>query len=507
MPTARQAQPLGVAAESGAVAATIRGLGQRALSLGAVNAFEYAVQFLLPVVLVRCLEPAAFGEYRLLWLAAGTVIAVAPMAMPGCLYYFLPRSDAATRRLYINQTLLFLAAAGLIAAWAVSLWNPWLPGQLQGLAERGAIVPAFVALWVVASLLDLLPTIEERISWQAKATVGLTALRAVALSVVAILTRELGPVLLVLLALVVLKVATLLVYVARYHGLRGPLLDRRAFAGQLKQAAPFGAANTLYGLREQADQWVAAALFSIGQFASFSVAAALGLVVSLFRKSVSYAFLPGMSRLQAAGDARAMLEVNSRANVMVAALVFPLLAAGFVFAEEVVTVVFTAAYLDAAPVMRVYTIGLVTVVVELATITTLLREGAFVMRLNLVALVLSVPLSWLAARHFGLAGAAAGFVLAMVLDRIATLRRIALCTGVALRRLQDWRVLGQLLLSAALAAVFAWDVVGRHFAASGPLLRLAVGSALLAGAYVASVLLFTRGRGGPGPLRSLRHGL
>src|SRR5262245_1203188 len=146
MSTARQAQPLRAAAESGAVAAAIRGLGQRALSLGAVNALEYSAQFLLHVVLVLRRAPASFGEYRLLWLAAGTVMAVAPMAMPGCLYYFLPRSDAATRRLYINQTLLFLAVGGLIAAWAVSLWNPWLPGQLRGLAERGAIVPAFVAL-------------------------------------------------------------------------------------------------------------------------------------------------------------------------------------------------------------------------------------------------------------------------------------------------------------------------------------------------------------------------
>src|SRR5262245_113481 len=505
MPAARQAHPLRAAAESGAVAAAIRGLGQRALSLGAVNAFEYAVQFLLPVVLVRCLEPAAFGEYRLLWLAAGTVMAVAPMAMPGCLYYFLPRSDAATRRLYINQTLLFLAAAGLAAAWAVSLWNPWLPGQLRGLAERGAIVPAFVLLWVVGSLLDLLPTIEERIAWQAKATVGLTVLRAVALCAAAIVTRELGPVLLVLLALVVLKITMLLAYVARYHGLHGPLLDRRAFAGQLKQAAPFGAANALYGLREQADQWVAAALFSIAQFASFSIAAALGLVVSLFRKSVSYAFLPAMSRLQAASDIPAMLEVNSRANVMVAALVFPLLAAGFVFAEELVTVVFTATYLDAAPVMRVYTIGLVTYVVELATVTMLLQEGAFVMRMNLAALVLSVPLSWLAASHFGLAGAAVGFVLAMVLDRIATLRRIAVRTGIALRQLQDWRVLGQLSLAAAIAAVFAWDMAGRYFAASGPLLRLTVGSVLLAAAYGALVLLFARGR--LHSLRNLRQGL
>ena len=172
-----------------------RQIGQSVFHLGAANAFEYAMQFLLPVVLVRCLDTAEFGQYRLLWLAVGTVMAVATLAMPGCLYYFLPRSDAPAKRLYINQTLLFLAVAGLVAAWAVSPWNPWLPEKMHGFTEHATVVPAFVLLWVIASLLDLLPTIEERIAWQARATVGLATLRIVALSVTAVLTRELGPVL------------------------------------------------------------------------------------------------------------------------------------------------------------------------------------------------------------------------------------------------------------------------------------------------------------------------
>jgi O-antigen/teichoic acid export membrane protein len=121
--------------EAGAAALTTRRLGQRALSLGAANAFDYAAQFLLPVVLARCLDPGAFGEYRVLWLAVGTVMVVATLAMPGSLYYFLPRSDGATKRLYINQTLVFLAFAGLISGWAVSSWNPWLLDKMRGLAE------------------------------------------------------------------------------------------------------------------------------------------------------------------------------------------------------------------------------------------------------------------------------------------------------------------------------------------------------------------------------------
>lgn len=460
-------------------------LGRRALSLGAANAFDFAAQFLLPVVLARCLDTAAFGQYRLLWLALGTLMSVATLAMPASLVYFMPRVDAAGKRLYINQTLVFLVFAGLVSAWAVSSWNPWLPEGLRGLAAHPAIVPAFVLLWVVASLLDLLPTVEERVTWQVRATVGLATLRAVALSLAAVATRELAPVLLMLLAFVVFKLAVLLAYVAKYHGLRGPLLRRVEYVDQLAYAAPLGAAGALYGLRAQADQWVAAALFPIGMFASFSIAAVLGPLLQLCRQSVNYVFMPSMSRLQAGGDMRGMLELNSRANLMVATLLFPLLAFAFVFAEELVTVVYTAAYIDAAPVIRVCIAGLAALVVELATITMLLRLVVFVMGLNLAALLLAVPLNWYAAQRFGLAGAALGSVIVLYLDRAATLWCIARRTGVALRRLQDWPALGLRLLFAVLAAALAWGVVERFLGGGGALLRLAAGGSILAAGYLA----------------------
>src|SRR5258708_3994469 len=174
-------------------ASAVQTLGRRALSLGAPNAFRYAPPVLLPVVLVRCLEPAAFGQYRLLWLAAGTVMAIVTQAMAGSLYYFLPRSDAVAKRLYINQTLVFLAAAGLIAGWAVSAWNPWLPEKVREIARHEAIVPAFVLLWVIASPLDLLAAAEERVAWQAKATPGLSAPRPVAVPAAPFITRQLDP--------------------------------------------------------------------------------------------------------------------------------------------------------------------------------------------------------------------------------------------------------------------------------------------------------------------------
>lgn len=469
-------------------------LGQRALSLGAANAFDFAIQFLLPVVLARCLDAAAFGEYRLVWLVAGTVLAIATLSMPQSLYFYLPRSDVVTKRLHINQTLLFLVVAGLVSAWAVSAWNPWLPAKLQGLARHEAIVPMFILLWIVASLLDVLPTAEERVTWQAKVTVSLALLRAVSLSAAAILTHELVPVLMVLIAFVLFKLVLLVGYIARFHGLHGPALKWRAFTGQLFYAAPLGAAAALYGLRTQADQWVVAALFPLGMFAAFSIAAVLGPILNLFRQSVNFAFLPIMSRRESTGDITGLLELNSRANIMVAAIVFPVFAFIFAFADEIVTLVYTAAYLDAAPVMRVYSVGIYALVVELSALTMLLRQAVFVVGVNAVALVLGVALNWYAALHFGLVGAALGSTFVIHIDRVVTLWRISAITGVPIHRLQDWRSLSLLSLFAVASGAFGWSVVEHYFYAHGPLLRVLIGGVSIAAMYLAIGLRSGMGR-------------
>jgi O-antigen/teichoic acid export membrane protein len=468
-------------------------LAPRAMSLGVANALDYGLQFLLPVVLVRYLSPAEFGGYRLLWLATGTVMAVVTQAMAGSLYYFLPRSDADGKRLYINQAILYLGAAGLIGAWAVSALNPWLPANVRDLAGNEVLVPIFVLLWVMASLLDLIGTAEERVGWQARTVVGLSALRALALSATAIVTRQLEPVLLALIGFAAFKLALLIGYVARHHGVRGPFLRRSAFVEQLRQSAPFGFAGALYGLRGQADQWVASVMFPVAMFASFSIAALLGPLVHLCRQSVGQAFLPSLSRLEADGDTRGMLALSSRASVMVATLAYPLLAFAFVFGKEIVTVIYTAAYVEAVPVMRIYIAGLIALVIEPASLMLLLRQGVFSMRVGVVALVFSVAVSFAGARLFGLAGAAIGSVTAIYFDHFVTLWRIAKRTGIPLSRVQDWRSLGLLLGCAALAGFAAWGIV-QLLDVLETAARAVVGGVLLGLVYLSLIMACGLGR-------------
>ena len=145
--------------------------------------------------------------------------------------------------------------------------------------------------------------------------------------------------------------------------------------------------------------------------------------------------------------------------------------------------------------MRVYIISLAVLVVELGSLTLLLKEGAFVLRLNLMVVVVSIAVSWFGAQQFGLAGAALGSVLAILLDRLATLRRLKLLTATPLRQLQDWSSLGLLMLFSILAALLSWLVTGNYLVSRGLFLQLLVGSTVMAVAYGVMTAAHGIGRG------------
>jgi len=125
-----------------------------------------------------------------------------------------------------------------------------------------------------------------------------------------------------------------------------------------------------------------------------------------------------------------MLDLNSRANLMVATIVCPMLAFAFAFAgrpgdARLHRHLPSRSHGDA----RLTIVGIAALVLETASITMLLRQGPFGHVPEPVALVVAVALDWWAALRFGLAGAAAGSVTVIYLDRLVTLWRIGKLAG------------------------------------------------------------------------------
>src|SRR5258705_5218747 len=103
------------------------------ITLGVANISDFAVQLFTPVVLVRVLDESGFGDYRLLWLTAGTLLAIVPFGMAGSLPYFFPRHELRGQAVFVRQNPFYLFFARLLRALLFRPFKPLLPGCLAAL--------------------------------------------------------------------------------------------------------------------------------------------------------------------------------------------------------------------------------------------------------------------------------------------------------------------------------------------------------------------------------------
>ena len=422
---------------------------------------EFGLQFMLPILLVRWLDAAAFADYRLAWLAIGTAMAVAPFALPRSLFYFLPRMPLAERSPYVHQAFFLLVASGLCAGALMGPWNPLLPENFRQLTSGEWFLPAFLTLWVAASLIELLPNAEGHVHAQARIIAILAVMRTAGVALGA-LSGRVEVVFASLLVFALVKFALVFQHIGRGYGWQLGAISRNTLSSQLAYVLPFGLASALFLLRGQADQWVAAALFSPADFAAFSIGAVVMPVVSLVRTSVNNAITPRLSALESSNDQAGMLRLNQRANTASGFVLLPLLTLTAVLAEHLVTLVYTSRYALAADVMRINSLALLGVAVEVSTLTIVLNQGRFLLVVDLLLLLAGVLASYCGALVFGMPGAALGNVLTLGAGNAISFWRVSRLMGVPMRQLQQWRVLLRILLAALVAGSLAWLVNRAH---------------------------------------------
>lgn len=416
-------------------------LRSSAALLGIAGGIEFLLQMAIPILLARVLDEVAFAQYRLLWLLAGTALAIAPMFMPQSLFYFLSRAGAHERRACAGNVLIFLAAAGLLSGLALSSLNPWLPDAALGLSRDSANLSAwFLALWVVASALDALPTADGRAAWQAGAIIALALLRTALLAAAALLSGDILWIAGTMLAVAAIKLLLAVFYMQRF--IPGPnAWDGALMRRQLVYAVPFAIGHALFLLRVQADQWVVVSTLPAAMFAAYSVAAVVLPVSTLIRQPVNNAMLPRLNRMMADGENTQAARLIALSNSASGMVLIPVAGGLFVCAPELVELIYTDRYSEAAPVMQVYLVGMVITALAVGHTLSALGRGRFSVINSGCCLLLSVVLCILLIDRFGMQGAAAGSMLALAAFEAWNLVAVARTLRTSPMALINWRVL------------------------------------------------------------------
>jgi O-antigen/teichoic acid export membrane protein len=447
------------------------------------RAFAAILTMGIPMVLVRVLDQTTFGHYKQLFLVAGTALPLLSLGLPGSLYYFVPQSPGESQRYHV-QTAFMLGILGVIGGLGIVLARDALSAFFDApLSQYAGWIALYVALSVPAGLVLTSPMVDKRAPLAASLVAGLDLLRAAALIVVAVVSRNLVAILVAACAVMVLRALATAVYLAwRRHG-EAWRPSMRQVRRQLAYALPFTGAALIGLAQTKLHAYYVAASFSAAQFAIYAVATLNIPLIGQFSRTIGEVVILENADHFAKGRNREMRRVWHRATLLLGLVLIPLFLIAEIFAADIIGLLFGTQYLPATPIFRVF---LFMLPLGMFLGSPMLRAtgdlgvmvGADTLGLLVaiaVLVVLSGPLGPLGAVTSLIAGRATFLLLAS--------RRTAGHLQLGFSDFMPWKALLEIALIGLTGALVASLVVDR--------LGLPLVIRLLAGGALASAFVFT----------------
>src|SRR5262245_19756797 len=151
-----------------------------------------------------------------------------------------------------------------------------------------------------------------------------------------------------------LQILFMFVYIRRRFGSLRGAFDWALFKAQIGNALPYGLGGFAQTAQGDLHNFVVSRFFPPAGFAIYSVGLFQLPLLGLLTFSFGSALIPEVSKLAAAGERRAIIPIWLTAMRKLALVVVPTCALMFVLRYEIITLLFTDAYREAAQLFGIY---------------------------------------------------------------------------------------------------------------------------------------------------------
>jgi O-antigen/teichoic acid export membrane protein len=271
-------------------------------------------------------------------------------------YYFMPRAPEKKLQVVVN-VLAFYGAVGVIVATLFILYP-----ECALLVFKSGDLPAYmpllgvtILLWLVSSNLEVIPLALGDVR-ASSVFIVIAQLTKSALTVSAALVFHSVSAMIWASAIQgALQILFMFVYIRRRFRRRsGGAFDLALFKAQIRDALPYGLGGFAQTAQADLHNFMVSRYFPPAGFAVYSAGLFQLPLLGLLTTSFSGALIPEVSRLAAAGEQRAIIPIWLNAARKLALVVVPICALMFVLRYEIITLLFTSAYSEAAPLFGIY---------------------------------------------------------------------------------------------------------------------------------------------------------
>jgi len=450
--------------------------------LAGARLLNQALAMLSPLLLVRLLDIVEYGRYRQFVSTAALVTSLGGFALAANLNYLIARSPerAATD---ITKTCVLLALVGFVSALAVVALRPWIvPDEIE---SSWLLLAAYVFLFLNLEVLVSYWLAQGRSFPVMVYTLLVTVWRLGTLLAATLYYRDVDMIFVTIVCAEAVKNVAIYAWL-RARGLLVFQWHHDVFREQVKLVAPLGIGSVLNKANDFGKVVVGTQLGPV-PMALYTTAAYQVPLVNIVQTSLSDVIFPDMVK-RAQRDPRAGFELWRRAQTLIFAVICPAWILLTYFAEPLIRVAFTEAYVSATPYFQVFLLLMVRQCFQFSVPLRSVADNNSFATSNAVALVINAVFIIVLMPRYGLWGPTLGLVAGQAWTSLYLGRRLLKRYGLPLSELCQWDKLG-LALAASLVALAA--LVGTQSTLGGTTGSLA-GLAVFAIVYAIAARLILR---------------
>jgi O-antigen/teichoic acid export membrane protein len=415
-------------------------LTKRAIVLIFCRVLNYGVMLLSPIFLVRIFDMHAYGQYREFMLYTILISGLIQFSVNTNLIYFIPKYPGRERQSVTHTAILILIASS-IGSFAVY----FLKGLVLARTSYDFIAPLIVYLFFLNfEFFDNYWLGKKRTDYVLYYSSGRVFVRTAALLVSAYVSRD---VMTVIWTMIVVECIKCLFVFAMLRTVLTRRLDRALLREQLKFILPLGSAGVLAIINTQLANIFISIKLGVERLALYTIGGQQIPIHNIVRASVMDVLFPEMAQI---GDAE-RLQLWRRANVVFCFMVFPIYAVFQCYARTFIETLFTANYLAAVPLFRIYLTLIVIQSFEMGSPLRAINQNKYYIFGSIFGLSVNIGLILLLYRPVGFITPAISFVLGELTTVVYLGSRILRLYRIPLSALLLWRRVFTILCCAALA--------------------------------------------------------
>lgn len=377
------------------------------LFLGRIGGF--AVNFAIPIILVRTITKEEFGYFQQFNLIYTTSVIIFTLWLNSSIYYFFPKSSKQEKSQYIVAITLMEVLMWAVLSVLFFVFKSQILAyfSITSVEQYSWIILLTILFLFISALLDYLFIVEDKklhnlIFFPVDRLLkgGLIIVLVSYFSIIGILFSFFVYALLRFL----FTFGLLMKYIRtfKFQGLRK---TKKILRSLLVYSLPFGVGLIAQNIALRIDQFILIDHVSTSEFAMYSIAFYGIPIINFILSSINNVAMPEFTSLSKSKDYEGVKYLWRRIIQKTTSVVIPALGFFILFAPEIIKILFTEEYLDSVLYYRIYLFTVLFSATSYGLILRATNNTKSVMISNLFGLVITVVLGFVLIPEYKMIGA------------------------------------------------------------------------------------------------------